>query len=142
MVSEDNVELQRRMIDAFNVGDIDEFIRFTDPSVEMHSAFAAIGGAVYRGHDGLRQWQKDFEGTWGDDVWVEVETYFDLGDDVLVHFVLHGQGLQGGMPAAMPSALAATWRNGAILSFKVFAHREDALAELGLSEDELVPIAP
>lgn len=130
------------MIDAFNAGDIEAFIRFADPSVEMHSAFAAIGGADYRGHDGLRQWQTDFEGAWGDDVWVEVEAYFDLGDDVLVHFVLHGQGLQSGVPAQIPSALTANWRNGLIVSFKVFGHREDALDELGLAQDELKPIAP
>jgi ketosteroid isomerase-like protein len=137
-----NIEHQRRMIDAFNAGDIDAFIRFADPSIEFHSAFATVGGAVYHGHDGLRQWQRDFEGSWGDEVWVEVETYFDLGDDVLTYYLLHGQGLESGVPVEMPNALVTTWRDGLIVYFKVYGHREDALGALDVSEDTLEPIAP
>jgi hypothetical protein len=42
----------------------------------------------------------------------------------------------------MQNAVAARWRNGLIVHFKVYAHREDALADLGVSEDALEPIAP
>ena len=42
----------------------------------------------------------------------------------------------------MPNALVATWRDGLIVYFKVYAHREDALSDLGVSEEALEPIAP
>jgi hypothetical protein len=34
------------------------------------------------------------------------------------------------------------WRDGLIVYFKGYTHREDALTDLGVSEDALEPIAP
>ena len=141
-MSEQNIELHRGLVEAFNARDIDAFIGFCDASIEFHSAFAAVGGAVYHGHDGLRRWHRDFEDAWGDEVGVEVDAYFDLGEDVLAFYVLHGRGRQSGAEVAMPNALVATWRDGLIVYFKVYAHREDALSDLGVSEEALEPIAP
>jgi hypothetical protein len=42
----------------------------------------------------------------------------------------------------MPSALVARWREDLIVSLKGYARREDALSDLGVSEDALEPIAP
>src|SRR5450755_2901951 len=60
-MSDENVELLRRWIEAFNAREIDAIIAHCDPSIELHSVFAAAGGAVYSGHDGLRRWQRDLE---------------------------------------------------------------------------------
>jgi ketosteroid isomerase-like protein len=141
-VSEENIELQRRVVDAFNARDIDGFIVYADPGIELHSAFAAVGGAVYRGHDGLRDWHRDFEEAWGTDVGVRVEAYFDLGDDVMAYYVLHGRGKASGVEVDMPNALVARWRDGLMVYFKVYAHREDVLVALDVVESELEPIAP
>jgi hypothetical protein len=51
-----NVELNRRVIEAFDARDlVAAYVAFCDPSIEWHSTFAAVGGAVYHGHDGLRR---------------------------------------------------------------------------------------
>jgi hypothetical protein len=42
----------------------------------------------------------------------------------------------------MPVAQLVRWRDGLGVYFKSCAHREDALSDLGVSEDELEPIAP
>jgi hypothetical protein len=60
-MSNDDVELLRRAIAAYNVRDIEAFIACCDPSIEFHSAFAAVGGAVYHGHGGLRGWHRDMQ---------------------------------------------------------------------------------
>jgi hypothetical protein len=41
----------------------------------------------------------------------------------------------------MPVALVTRWRDGLIAYMKKYAHKEDALGELGVSE-ALDPIAP
>jgi hypothetical protein len=64
MVSEHNLETLRRWVQAFNARDIDQLIACCDPSIEFHSAFAAVGGAVYHGHDGMRTWHRDLEDVW------------------------------------------------------------------------------
>ena len=53
-MSQENVELHRRAIQAFNARDIEAFIAYCDPGIEWHSTFAAVGGAIYHGHDGIR----------------------------------------------------------------------------------------
>jgi hypothetical protein len=56
--------------------------------------------------------------------------------------LLHGRGQQSGAQVAMPYAQVLRWRDGRCTYLKAYAHREDALKDLGVSEDELEPIAP
>jgi ketosteroid isomerase-like protein len=141
-VSEQNVELHRRTIEMFNARDVEAFIALCEPQIEFHSTFAAVGGGVYNGHDGLRRWFRDFEDVWGDEFRIEAEAYFDLGEQTLTFYVLHGRGKQSGAEVALPTAVVARWRDGLCVYFKAYAHREDALSDLGVSEDALEPIAP
>lgn len=72
-MSEHNVELMRRANEAFNERDIEKFISLCDPQIELHSAFAAVGGAIYHGHDGLRKWHRDLEDAWGQEIHLQPE---------------------------------------------------------------------
>jgi ketosteroid isomerase-like protein len=141
-VSEQNVGLHRGAIKAFNARDFDAFIAFCDPDIELHSAMTVPGGAGYRGHDGVRRWIGDLEDAWGDELRIEPEAFFDLGEHTVVWQVLHGRGRQSGADVALPTAAVSKWRDGLVVSFKTYAHREDALIDLGVSEDALEPIAP
>jgi ketosteroid isomerase-like protein len=141
-VSQENVEALRRWIEAFNARDIEAIVAHCDPSIELHSVFAAVGGAVYRGHEGLRRWQRDFEDAWGEEIRVEPEAYFHLRERTLIFYVLHGRGKHSGVEVAMPVATVFRWRDGLIVYFKGYADREDALSDLGVSQDELEPIDP
>ena len=42
----------------------------------------------------------------------------------------------------MPAKTVARWRDDLVTYIKVYVQRGDALRELGVSEDELEPIAP
>ena len=72
---------------------------------------------------------------------VEPEAYFDLGEQALAFYVLHGRGRHSG-DVAMPNALLARCRQGLIVYLQAYAHREDALRDLGVAEDSLEPIEP
>ena len=141
-MSNDDVELLRRAVAAYNVRDIEAFIAYCDPNIEFHSAFAAVGGAAYHGHEGLRSWHRDMQEAWGEQIRLEAEAYFDLGEHTLAFVVMHGRGRHSGAEVAMPIAQVASWREDLIVNFKAYAQREDALGELDVSEDELEPIAP
>jgi hypothetical protein len=43
---------------------------------------------------------------------------------------------------AQPAAVALKWRDGLCVYIKNYAHKEDALSDLGVSEDTLEPIEP
>jgi hypothetical protein len=60
-------------------------VAFTDPQIELHSVFAAVGGASYHGHSGVRRWFQDLTDVWGEGVRFDVEAYFDLGERTVRH---------------------------------------------------------
>jgi hypothetical protein len=59
-MSEENVESFKRGIEAGNRRDIEALLAELDPDVEWHAALPMVGGdAVYRGHEGIREWLGD-----------------------------------------------------------------------------------
>jgi hypothetical protein len=141
-MSERNVELNRRWIEAFNSRDIEAMIALCDPSVEFQSAIAAVGGGVYHGHDGMRTWHRDIQEAWGEQIRVQPEAYFDLGEYLLTFFVYHGRGEHSGAEVAMQGTVATRWSDGLVSYGHAYLDRADALRDLGVTEDELEPIAP
>ena len=82
-MSEENVEAFKRGVAAGNRRDIEAFLAELDPEVEYHAALPMVGGdAVYRGHEGIREWLGE---VW--DVLAETEFEFpeirDLGDRIV-----------------------------------------------------------
>jgi ketosteroid isomerase-like protein len=140
--SPDNAEVIRTFTKAFNAGDVDALISCCDPRVEFRSKFAAVGGAVYQGHDGVRQWRRDLEEMWGEQIHSELETLYDVGDHILVFTVLHGRGEQSGAEVDLPAAMVVRLSDGLFVDFRGYTHRDDALEDLGVALDDLEPIAP
>lgn len=137
-----NVELHRRVYEAFNARDVDALLTLCDPSIEVRSVFSEVGGAVYYGHEGVRRWQADLEDAWGADIRVDAEAYFDLGEHALAFDVMHGRGRQSSVDVALPGAAVTRWRSGRCLSFTAYANRDEPLRDLGVSRDALEPVVP
>jgi hypothetical protein len=109
-MSQENVELVRRAIDALNDGDIDRAVTHADPEGELHSAI--IGGAegnVYRGHEGLRQWYAEV-----------MESFTELRTELTELDAVTGW--------------VFTVRRGKLLRAEGYLSRDDALAAAGLRE--------
>ena len=141
-MSRENVEVARAFTEAFNAHDIDGIVATCAPAIELHSTFAAVGGADYRGHDGVRSWYRDIEETWGREIRSQPESLFDRGADILTLTQLEGRGTPSGVQVALPAAKVTRIRQRLIVRFRGYAHREDALGDLGVSEDALEPILP
>jgi hypothetical protein len=138
-MSLENVELHRRSVAAFNTREVEKFITFCDPEIELRSAVTAT---VYRGHDGVRKWYRDLADAFGEKVWLEPTAYFDAGEHTVTFHILHGRGRYSGADLAEPFAHVQRWRAGLIVHFQAYARQADAIRALGLSEDALVPISP
>jgi ketosteroid isomerase-like protein len=141
-VSGENVELHRGANEAFNTRDVEAYIAYCDPEIELHSAVTVPGGAAYRGHEGVRQWHGDIAEAFGGEFRVEPEAYFDLGEHTICFHVLQGRGQQSGADVATPAAHLCRWRHGLIVYFRGYLDREDAFRDLGVSADARQPIAP
>jgi ketosteroid isomerase-like protein len=141
-MSQGDVEVVRAFTEAFNAGDIDGVVACCDSNVEFHSTFAAVGGGVYHGHDGIRKWYRDLREIWGEELHSDLETLFEVGENMLVFTVLRGRGQQSGVVVELPAAIVVRLRDGLLVNLKEYSHREDALKDLNVAVDALEPIAP
>ena len=141
-MSESNVELHRRANEAFNTRDVEAYIMYCDPQIELHSAVTGPGRAVYFGHDGVREWHRQFDDAFGEEIRVEPEVYFDLGEHTISYHSLLGRGQQSGADVRTQAADLCRWQDGLIVYRKGYVHREGVFRDLGVSEDALEPIKP
>jgi ketosteroid isomerase-like protein len=141
-MSRDNVGLHRRANEAFNSRDVEAYLAFCDPNIELHSAVTGPGPAIYYGHAGVRKWHRDLTDAFGGEVRLQPQAFFDLGEHTVTFHVLHGRGLQSGAKVETPAAHVCRWHEGLIVYFRGYVQREDALRDLGVSEDALERIIP
>lgn len=58
-MSRENVELTRRVHDAFNRTDLEAYVALMDEDVEAVPRIVGALGQTVRGQEGIRQWWKD-----------------------------------------------------------------------------------
>jgi uncharacterized protein len=133
-VSQENVDLARDAIGAFQRGDIEELLAYTDPDVELHSAI--VGGAegnVYRGHDGWRRWYADsFESF--EELDNQLSEFRDLDDRVVALGRVRARGRESGVELDSEMGWVFTFRDGKLIRAAGFLSQAAALEAAGLSE--------
>jgi ketosteroid isomerase-like protein len=133
-MSQENVDLQYRVIDAFNRRDPDAYLALIDPEVEFTPYEVAVqGGSPYRGQAGVRGWWEESFAVLPD-LRAEVYEVRDLGDMTLVHGRIRGQGAVSGAPIERTMWLAAEWRDGKIVWWCSFGSEAEALEAASLKE--------
>jgi ketosteroid isomerase-like protein len=94
-MSQENVEIVRSLIEAFNQDDRAGFIGLTDPTVEWWDRDDDPGATVHRGHDGVSAFLAEL----GDDVELQLEPlkFIEADDLVVVQLRLVGRGRTSGI---------------------------------------------
>jgi ketosteroid isomerase-like protein len=117
---------------AVELGDVAALLAEVHSTGECRAAVqqAMEGEAgVFRGHDGLRRWLAElhdvYEGI--ESKVVEVE---DLGDRVLVSFVVRGTARRSGITLDQPLVQVVTLRDGQAVAVQDHRSREAALEAL------------
>jgi ketosteroid isomerase-like protein len=63
-MSQENVDLVRRFLDAFNTRDVEGLTRLAAEDCEWRPFRAQLEGIIYRGHEGIRQFLSDMDDDW------------------------------------------------------------------------------
>jgi ketosteroid isomerase-like protein len=132
-MSQENVELVRRALDAFNRRDVAALLELTDSEVETVTDLVSVEGHPYRGHSGVRDWFRDLLAVFPD-FHAEILEARDHGDFVIALVRRSAHGLDSGTPIEENVWQASEWRNGKVLWWKVFATEAEALEAAGLQE--------
>jgi ketosteroid isomerase-like protein len=132
-MSEGDVEVVRRALDAFNEGDTERVLELMDPDVELVTVRALLEGFSYRGHEGFRQFVADMLDDW-DEYHPSSERFRDLGAGrVLVVGRFHARGKASGMEVETPGAWVSEVRDGKIVHVRFYTDEAAALAGLELA---------
>jgi ketosteroid isomerase-like protein len=94
-MSQENVEIVRRGIDAWNRGDVDEILVSADPDIEWRPSGLFPGlDPVYSGHDGYRKFWRDFYAAWNS-IRISVRGLQDCGESVVALCTFEARGRDG-----------------------------------------------
>jgi ketosteroid isomerase-like protein len=134
-MSQENVEVVRRMLRAFNDGDVEAIVAECDPAVEWEEQSIPGVEPLYRGHEGVRRWwaaailQEDLGSIEG-----RLEDVREADDTVIASVRFEGEGRSSGARVQMHVHLVLTFRDGKAVRRQVFMTRAEALEAVGLSE--------
>ena len=132
-MSQENVEVVRRMHDAFLRGHAEAALALMHPAVEFE-ATSRPDAHVWRGPDGVQAAIVEWIGTW-DDYSLEVEDYVDAPDGrVLVTWTERGRGKGSGIPIEHRGGNVVTVRDGEIVRIALYNDVRQALEAVGLPE--------
>jgi ketosteroid isomerase-like protein len=129
-MSQENVEIVRRGLEAFRDGDVEGALAVGHP--EIVSARVDPDGAVFYGHDGLLRLMADW--TEGFDEWsYRAEEYVDADDHVVVHIKQWGTGAGSGASVESDNWIVYAVEDGLITRVHIYSERGQAYAAAGIS---------
>ena len=132
-MSQENVEVVRKLIDAFNRGDMDAWLGFLSPEVVWESLALPGFRNVYRGRAEAREWIEQLLEVF--DFHLEIDEIRALSDDrVLMAASVRGRGRGSGLPLERQSWEVLLVADGLITRRQVFWTKDEALEAAGLSE--------
>jgi ketosteroid isomerase-like protein len=135
-MSQENIEIVRDALEAFNRRDIDGLLEMADPEIEWRPPAELPGSRVYHGHDGVRQSVDDMLDAFGD-LSAEPERFIDAGDRVIALYWWRGRGSTSGISVDqfdVPVGLVATMNaHGKATDVRFFTSWEKALELAGLA---------
>ena len=133
-MSQENVEIVKAWYDAFNRDDWDAMVKDAAPGlvVDFSRSVGPFPGVF--GLDQIRRLVEEFHETW-ESARLEPHEFIEAGDLVVVPGTQHVKG-RGGIEVVARGAYVWTIRNGAIERMVMYQSRQDALEDLGLSEQD------
>jgi ketosteroid isomerase-like protein len=131
-MSEENVEIVRRLYEALGRGDLDAILELSDPDIRIYDPDLP-GGGEFKGKEQAMAFLKGWREPW-DDYSVEVEKMREAGDRVVALTRHRGRGKGSSVPVELADAHVWTFRDGRATHLQTFLDRAEALEAAGLSE--------
>jgi uncharacterized protein len=126
-VSQDNVELMRAGLAAFENGGVDALLDYIHPEFEVTtSPSLTVEPDTYRGHEGVRRYFDSFYEIM-DEVHFVPEEFIAVGDVVVIPVKLVARGRETGIEATQQIFMAWSARDGKAIGVEAFPTLEEAM---------------
>ena len=132
-MSQENLEVANRAVDAVNQGNADAFVELTTADIDWRPAIASAAvGMGYRGHDAVRgyigQLCENF-----DAVQTVFDEFRDIDGRVLAGGRFKGMGTGSDIPTDLPTWSLFEFRGGRISRIRGYFDHGKALRAAGLA---------
>ena len=132
-MSQETVEIVRRVYEAFNERNADEAVELVSPRFSFQSEFGALSGRRYYGRAGFRNYFRDMA-----DVWavfqIELDEIEAVGEAVIVAYRERAVGRGSGIEIEAHGYELWRFEHGQLVSMQNYATKQRALEAAGLSE--------
>jgi ketosteroid isomerase-like protein len=132
-MSQENVEIVKRGINAFYRRDLDGLEELGTPYIEWTTSMGAIEGETFRGREGSDAYVARLTDAW-EEFRTVAEDVRDLGGRVLMLGQVEGRGKGSGVPVDMPLAQVYDFRDGKVCRIRSYLDHAEALEAVGLTE--------
>jgi len=132
-MSEENVEVVRAFVDAWNAGDMDSVRELLDPDVVLRPVSDWPEPGPYMGREAAMGWYERLRETFDADTVELTRDVTHAGDRVVARWIWHAKG--HGPESNMELTTIWTVRNGKLRDAEYFWDHTEALEAAGLSAD-------
>ena len=131
-MSQDNVEIAKRSVDAFNRRDVQALLDLGTPTWVLSSQLLDAS-ADFRGREGIERFYAMLSESW-EEFRSVVDDYRDLGDRVLCLGRHTARGKGSGVTVDALTAAILDFRDGKVSRIRLYLDQSEALRAAGLSE--------
>lgn len=124
-MSQENVEVARRAVDAFNRRDLEVLVELITPDIEWYPALPGRLKEGYRGRAGVEAYLREVRNTWKD-YCARSSVFSELSDRVLVLGRAEGSGRFTGVTIDSPLGMVIDFRDGRIARVRSFLDHDEA----------------
>jgi ketosteroid isomerase-like protein len=140
MAPNTNLEICRRVLEAFNDDGIEGVLPYYDDDCEVYDPDVP-GNQTYRGKDGLRSFL-NLVLTGSEQTEIRDYELLPAGDRVVALIRTYFRGDGGGPEVEVRDAHTMTFRDGKITYWRLYIDRNEALTDAGLDPELARPVNP
>jgi ketosteroid isomerase-like protein len=131
-VSQENVEIVKRLVEAFYTRDTHAALSLLDRDMAFESAFAEA--KTYKGIGEFAQYRRDVDEAWEE--WRSEDDHFlSVGQTRVLHlYRIVGRGRGSGVPVAQDIAILWTVHEGRVVHGKAYLDQSEARRAAGRKE--------
>jgi ketosteroid isomerase-like protein len=134
-MSQENVEIVRRTVEAILRGDWEQAAHLLDPDAEGHGTVGGLSeGEVLRGVTQFRQSFEQEDAEAWDERRLEAEEFIDAGDRIVVLVREFRRGRGSGIELETDTAVVFEVRDGRVVRIQGYMDRAKAIEAAGVSE--------
>jgi ketosteroid isomerase-like protein len=136
-MSQENVEVVRKLYESLNRRDWDGFAELCDSDVELRGTIGGLEeGKVILGVDGIKRVTEEEDTEVWEEHLIHPDTFIDRGDQVVVVQREYHRGKGSGIEVVADTAVVIELRNGRVMCIQPYMDPAAALEAVGLSKQD------